>query len=118
MLEDLNAILLRSIEKGIDQSFEKQIKTISKLRDQIIAAYSSKGDIEWESQVTLAQLPPEEAEYIRTVDTFDTLWNAMTPYAQIKVINKRRLPLKNMGMTASQAAKWLIKSGDQVFRIC
>ena len=110
VLEDLNAVLLRSIEMGIDTSHKMQFDKISDLRDQIIANNPMKGDVEFFEETLgkiLSKLSLREAEGLRTVEK---KWNKMVPPAQIKSINQGRLALRQalVGMSAAQAVDWLI----------
>lgn len=95
IIEDLNAVLKKSIERGVDTSLEKELNIIRQLRDQIIKGYPIKDDlvstfIQDPLKKILSNLSSAEYRQIRTVSK---TWNAVISQIHIQEINAEKLPL-------------------------
>ena len=109
VVEDLNALLKRSIEKGLDADIKKQLDTIRMLRDTILAQNPLHSVPLLDDNILeiLSKLPPCESGRLRTVEI---RWDKIAAQAQIRSINDKRFPFQQAlkGMNAKQITEWLV----------
>jgi hypothetical protein len=100
VLADLNAILLTSIEKGLDESHQNELDTIRNIRDQIISTLSSESKsynindmpIEITDRI-LSLIPARKRGRVKPVKK---QWNELPAANLINIINEEKICFKEV----------------------
>jgi hypothetical protein len=109
VIEDLHAVILKSIEMRLDSSHKMQLDTIRKIHDQMLATLATKDDSisnlpENALRNIFSMLKVREADPIKDVNK---LWRQLGSDQQILMINDSQIRLSKLFKSSNEAINWL-----------